>query len=316
MSTTTRTNAREQHCENCRTLVAPGAGSLTWNPGQDDGGWGRARYEVVCLDAEACAANKAALIESMRADVAAQETKRREEAAASDARSAEILARAKAVVAEHGLEQVDPHKATVSVPAGAKLAWSDSERPGFGKVATVAQVYTADAGTFVVLGDSYSTVYAPPALVRAGEAQYRIGKYWTLDRYGVRNYPGPAVPDAELTPEELAQVNAWRAAKDVAEAEEKVTMRRRVLNAYIDGAPVVQTAKRCGAVTLGVTDEHYEAFERGEVVTVPMIVRLGPENYSDKGRLIGAAKKSLSGGPYYCEDRRRVWIAVTLERAV
>ena len=45
-------------------------------------------------------------------------------------------------------------------------------------------------------------------------------------------------------------------------------------------------------------------------------MRLGPENYSDKGRLIGAAKKSLSGGPYYCEDRRRVWIAVTLERAV
>lgn len=312
---TTRTNTREQHCENCGTLVAPGAGSLAWNPGEDDGGDGHERYEVTCLDTATCAAIRAQRDAARRAELSEAAAKNRSAAEESEARSAEILARVAALVAEHGLEAVDSRRATVSLPNGAQRTWTASERHPARSTLTVAEAFETPSGVFVVVGDTYPTIYAPPAVVAAGHAQWRVAQHW-MPSWGVARYPGPAVPDTELTPEELAQVSAWRAAKVVAEAEEKSAMARRMLGSYVESAPVAKNARRLGAARWEITDALAAAYSRGEVVTVPVVATLSAEHFDAKGKLRGEAKKSLGGTDYYADSSRKVQLALTVERGV
>lgn len=233
-----RTNQRAQHCENCGTLCQPGEGELYFLPSAEDNddfdrvGTDRAHahWEVICLDRAACAARVEAKkteqrrIASVRKEAAAKEAA--EKKAISEQQKAEFATLTAGLVRTdvrpEGATWVEEYAATGSDCRAQKLL-----------------LPTGETGWVVSwIGDMDGCYWLLPAAAKeSAEAEkarlHRIYQWWRPIGYSARSYPGPGVPEGELTESERGEVAARTAAK-WAELEE---MQRRSIDTTLRPRP-------------------------------------------------------------------------------
>jgi hypothetical protein len=223
-----KTNEKEARCEDCQGLVPPGQGSLWREAGPDDGGdvVGRtpAGWRVTHLDSAVCTAEKAATAAARAAD---------REKALEATRIVEVPCRLEPWQGKPGVhvrhEVCTPPARLAGVRQREILdrtvypASGGFSRGMQGMVTEFADGIVASYGS----NEGSGTQWASPALVERGLQQYRIAQWWSPVGYGAESYPGPGVPESDLTEEERAQVTRLRAA---ATAERMERERRSVLS--------------------------------------------------------------------------------------
>jgi hypothetical protein len=213
-----RSNSRAQGCERCGVTVAPGHGRLDFVPDAHDVdefdrvGTGRekAHWTVTCHDAAGCAARVKEAADRRDAERAAKREAARAEAAKVAAAKAEKRAAWDAMTA--GLVRSE------AAPEGVTRT---GEHVDGGLDAACEKLKLADGSTgWLVswIGDMDGHYYLlPPTAAADAEAEkarlHRVYQWWRPGGYKADSYPGPGVPEADLTPAERAEVETRRAEK-------------------------------------------------------------------------------------------------------
>ena len=232
-----RTNARTGYCELCGVELKPGEGRLEFVPdAHDNDDFDRvgtyrehAHWEVFCLNESECKASVEATA-ARHADEQAESKRVRAEAAAVKAAEKKAQQEAWAVLTA-GLERTDAQ------PAGWERTgeFFDSGR---GVTCEKIKLPGGATGWYVSwIGDMDGCYWLVPATVKEdAEAEkarlHRVYQWWRPKGYGPDSYPGPGVPEDQLTEEERAEVSrCWAAKYAAVEAD----WNRRVVSAVKPG---------------------------------------------------------------------------------
>lgn len=313
-----RVNAREGICTDCGGVVPVGAGSLWWEADPDDGGdvVGRtpAGWRVTHLDKTACSA--------VKASAAAERAQRRDEAKAAadeartrfDAACDVVAAAVRAEIEARGLVRV-PEGVTAPIPTGATKVYDGSAYPDGGGFSRgyFGTVWTHGDRAWATLGGgTYPSRWASPEVIADAQRTARICQYWRPGAYSATAYPGPSVPDAELSAEELAKVEGYRAAKAWAEREQAIHGLEVAVdfNRTLKGLASVPGVR----VVVPVCDlrSWLAAKLRGEAVPLTLRARatVGPEARDARGKIRTPARKWIPTDPVRLEYCGAVAVAV------
>lgn len=213
-----RTNARTGYCELCGVELKPGEGRLEFVPDADDNddfdrvGTDRehAHWEVFCLNEADCKARVEATAQRHAAEQAEKKRVRDEVAAV---KNAEKKAKQEAWTAlTTGLERTDAQ------PTGWERTGEFFDS-GLDVTCEKVKLPGGATGWYVSwIGDMDGCYWLVPVTVKeSAEAEkarlHRVYQWWRPKGYGPDSYPGPGVPEDQLTEEERAEVARCWAAK-------------------------------------------------------------------------------------------------------
>lgn len=213
-----RTNEKPGTCEGCHGEVAVGAGSLWWEPGPDDGGDAAGRrpagWRVQHLDKTLCAAELTRRAAAADDRKAAGARKLAAEATAFEAERDAIRRVIDSAVAEHGLMVMPKNcqlpRATTACELYRKAAYPAGGGSSTGVEGCVIERDDGIVASFGALEGGAAQQWTTPALIAAGLRQYRVYQWWIPGTYPAKDYPGPAVPEADLSIDERAEVTRLR----------------------------------------------------------------------------------------------------------
>lgn len=213
-----RTNARTGYCGLCGLELKPGEGRLEFVPDAHDDddfdrvGTGRehAHWEVFCLNEADCKARVEATAQRHAAEQAEKERVRDEAAAVKNAEK-KVKREAWATLTA-GLERTDAQ------PTGWERTGEFFDS-GLDVTCEKVKLPNGATGWYVSwIGDMDGCYWLVPATVKEdAEAEkarlHRVYQWWRPNGYGPDSYPGPGIPEDQLTEEERAEVARCWAAK-------------------------------------------------------------------------------------------------------
>jgi hypothetical protein len=252
-----RTNARAGRCNECGREVPEGTGRLWGRPGAADDD-----QLVTHLSASHCAAQARA---ETRAEIDRSATSWRRAAeeirAEFDGRIAAegLVLVPSECVRNHEAERVDVEddsdeaieaaKARQVYHRGLQYQTTDGQRRW-----VTAHVRRVEQGLWACWWDDHfypTTHYASAAIVEAlasiveaRASRSRVCRWWDPETHSADSYPGPGVPEAELTDAEGAQVSVYRAARADASRRAAVEIRAE-FDGWIAAEGLVLVSSEC-----------------------------------------------------------------------
>lgn len=228
-----RTNQRAQSCAACGEMCQPGQGRLEFVPdAEDNDDFDRlvnpnenpaAHWEVYCLDTAACDSRQQATAARHAAEAAQRKADAAAKAAELKSRRDADLARWQAATA--GLERTEAR------PEGYERTGEFFAVAGDNDRREKIILPDGQVGWLVSwIGDMDGCCWLVPAAAKeSAEAEkarlHRVYQWWRPGSFGDDSYPGPGVPESELTEVEKTEVATRYAAKYAAvEENEKRTV--------------------------------------------------------------------------------------------
>lgn len=237
---TTRTNARAGYCELCGMSLPPGQGRLEFIPDAHDNddfdrvGTGRehAHWAVFCLSEVDCQTRAEATAARHAAERA--EKKRIASEASAIAAAAKKAKQTEWETLTAGLVKIDVAptgwKRTGEHFEGLDVQCEKISLPGELTGWLVSWIGDSDGSYWLVPLGSDAVKKAQEIADRRTK-QHRVWQWWTPDCHD-KQYPGPGVPESELTEDERAEVEIRRRKKQAAIA---LDWRKRIDHAIIRG---------------------------------------------------------------------------------
>lgn len=313
-----KTNAERANCDDCNGIVEPGEGLVWWESGPDDGGdvVGRtpAGWRTTHKVRTVCATVRTSRDAHRTAEREAAREKAEAAAKLFEVRRDALRADIEALVAQYGLIKVPrDHCRLTKAVSEADIYPRHSVYPEDGGASTewFGQVVQRPDGIVAWFGHvGGPSMWASPALVTAGLQQYRLCQWWVPGVYAAKDYPGPAVPDAELTDEERVKVAGLRTEARKAQRWEEV----RMLTAEIPFAlkPILTPGATwvLSPVDVAALDAYIDARKSGNAAVLTVSVKVTHPQLRQRRRrsprnriLIWHARRSTPPSPY----RRTSW---------